>query len=140
MSDGVAAAPIKKKLPFKPTALRNVAPVSKPAVSVKDSKRKDGSDDDDGDGLDLFRQAREMAPIMAAERQRRLNKKKQKQAEEDRRHLDMAEKQPMDSDEDHVSSLPAAAEVEEAKRSDGNEVVQATPVDDSLTMDEDSFK
>ncbi|KAM0260281.1 hypothetical protein ACHAQJ_002846 [Trichoderma viride] len=142
MSDRVAAAaPIKKKLPFKPTALRNAAPISKPAVSVKDSKRRDGSDDDDDDddGLDLFRQAREMAPIMAAERQRKMNRKMQKQAVEDRRHSDMAEKQLLDSEED-VSSLPAAAEAEQTKRHlDRNEAVQATPVDDSLTLDEDGF-
>ncbi|KAL7791030.1 hypothetical protein V8C37DRAFT_166907 [Trichoderma ceciliae] len=137
MSDGVGAAPIKKKLPFKPTALRNVAPVSKPAVSVKDGERSD--DGHDGDDLDLFRQAREMAPIMAAERQRKLDKKKQKQAEEERRHSDMADRQLLDSDEEGSSSFLPANEMGEAKRSDGNEAVQTTPVDESPTLDEHGF-
>ncbi|RFU78042.1 hypothetical protein TARUN_4198 [Trichoderma arundinaceum] len=134
MSDGVAAAPIKKKkLPFKPTALRNAAPLPKPtAVPVKDTKRDDDGDDD---GLDLFRQAREMAPIMAAERERRLNKKKQKQAEEERCQSNMV----LDSDDAVDSSIPAATETEKSKLLDGNEAVQGTPADDSLTLDEDSY-
>lgn len=132
MSDEVAAAPVrKKKLPFKPTALRNVAPPPKPAVSVEDSKRSDGGDDDDG--LDLFRQSREMAPIMAAERERKLNKKKQKQAEEERRLSDIADKQLLDFDEEDASSFPA-------ERPGENEEVQATPVDDPLTLDGDGFR
>ncbi|UKZ88210.1 uncharacterized protein TrAFT101_003971 [Trichoderma asperellum] len=128
MSDGAtAAAPAKKKLPFKPTALRKAAPVSKPDVSVKDGKRREGSDDDDDDGLDLFRQSREMESIVAAERQRKL-RRKQKQAEE-RRLSDTAGKQLLDSDEDGLSSLPVTAEA-----------TQATPVDESLAMDEDSVR
>ncbi|EHK16779.1 uncharacterized protein TRIVIDRAFT_116026, partial [Trichoderma virens Gv29-8] len=119
-----------KKLPFKPTALRNAAPLSQPTVSVEESKRSDGNNDDD---LDLFRQSREMAPIVAAERERKLNKKKQKQVEEVRRLSDIAETQLLDSDKEDAPSLPT-------KRSDANEDVQATPVDESLPLHGDDFR
>ncbi|TFB05791.1 hypothetical protein CCMA1212_001941 [Trichoderma ghanense] len=134
MSDEVAAAPVrKKKLPFKPTALRNVAPASKPASTAEDGKKREGDDDDDG--LDLFRQSREMERIVAAERERRLNKKKQKQAEEERRLSDMADKQLLESDENREED----ATVLPAKSSRGPGEAQATPVDDSLTLDGDGF-
>ncbi|KAK1240759.1 hypothetical protein MKX07_006192 [Trichoderma sp. CBMAI-0711] len=135
MSDEVAAAPVrKKKLPFKPTALRNVAPVSKLATAAEDGKKGDGDGDDDG--LDLFRQSREMERIVAAERERKLNKKKQKQAEQERHLSDMAEKQLLESDEHHeedTAGLPL-------KSSAGFEDAQATPVDDSLALDGDGFR
>ncbi|KAK4079881.1 hypothetical protein Trihar35433_986 [Trichoderma harzianum] len=130
MSDEVAAAPVrKKKLPFKPTALRNVAPISQPTVSVEESKRSDGNGDDD---LDLFRQSREMAPIVAADRERKLNKWKQKQAEEERRLSDIADKQLLDSDKEEASHAPD-------EHSGAIEEVQATPVDESLPPDGDGF-
>ncbi|KAL7927918.1 ubiquitin-2 like Rad60 SUMO-like domain-containing protein [Trichoderma austrokoningii] len=123
MGDGAAAAPpAKKNLPFKPTALRKAASNSKPDDSVKNGKRREGSDDEDDDGLGLFRQSKEMESIVAAERARKL-RKKQKQAEE-RRRSDTAGRQILDSDEDGPSSLPVAAET-----------TRATPVDESLTMD-----
>ncbi|EGR50942.1 uncharacterized protein TRIREDRAFT_120794 [Trichoderma reesei QM6a] len=135
MSDEVAAAPVrKKKLPFKPTALRNVAPVSKPATTAEDGKKGEG--DDDGDGLDLFRQSREMERIVAAERERKLNKKKQKQAEEERHLSDMAEKQLLESDEQHHEENTAVLTL---KSSAGFEDAQATPVDDSLALEGDGF-
>ncbi|KAH6611042.1 hypothetical protein Trco_001062 [Trichoderma cornu-damae] len=142
MVDGAAAASIqKKRLPFKPTALRNAAPLSKP-VSIEDGKRS-GSDGGDDDGLDLFRQAREMAPIMAAERERRLNKKKQKQADEERRKSEMADKQLSCSNEEDASSFPVAAGAgagaDTAKRLDGKEAARAIPVDDSPVVDEGGF-
>ncbi|KAH0499123.1 hypothetical protein TgHK011_006339 [Trichoderma gracile] len=134
MSDEVAAAPVrKKKLPFKPTALRNVAPASKPASTAEDGKKGEGDDDDDG--LDLFRQSREMERIVAAERERKLNKKKQKEAEEERHMSDMAEKQLLESDEHHEED----AAVPPSKSSAGFEDAQATPVDDSLALDGDGF-
>ncbi|KAL6858383.1 ubiquitin-2 like Rad60 SUMO-like domain-containing protein [Trichoderma novae-zelandiae] len=135
MSDEVAAAPVrKKKLPFKPTALRNLAPAPKPAASTEDDKKSEGDDDDD-DGLDLFRQSREMAPIMAAERERRLNKKKQKQAEEERRMSDMADKQLLESFENHEEDALALP----VEGLGGDEAAEATPVDDSLRVDGDGF-
>lgn len=127
MSDGAAAAAPKKKLPFKPTALRKAAPELKPTDSVKNGKRKEGSDDEDDDGLGLFRQSREMESIVAAERARKL-RKKQKQAEE-RRLSDAVGRQLLDSDEDGLPSLTVAAEAS-----------RATLVDESLTMDEDSVR
>lgn len=131
MSDEVAAALVrKKKLPFKPTALRNVAPLSQPTVSVEESKRSDGNG---GDDLDLFRQSREMAPIVAADRERKLNKWKQKQAEEERRLSDIADKQLLDSDKEDASQAPD-------EQSGAIEDVQATPVDESLPLDGDGFR
>ncbi|KAL6895849.1 ubiquitin-2 like Rad60 SUMO-like domain-containing protein [Trichoderma longibrachiatum] len=134
MSDEVAAAPVrKKKLPFKPTALRNVAPTAKPASSAEDDKKREGDDDDDA--LDLFRQSREMERIVAAERERKLNRKKQKQAEEERRLSDMAEKQLLESyenPEDDAAALPA-------KASAAFKDAQATPVDDSPPLGADGF-
>ncbi|KAL7936037.1 ubiquitin-2 like Rad60 SUMO-like domain-containing protein [Trichoderma chlorosporum] len=130
MSDEAAAAPArKKKLPFKPTALRNVAALSQPAVAVEESKR---SGDNDDDGLDLFRQSREMAATLAAERERKLNRKKQRQAEEERRHSEMADQQLLDSDKEDASALPTELPA-------ANEDVQATPVDESLPLDGDDF-
>ncbi|KAG6036830.1 hypothetical protein E4U41_005466 [Claviceps citrina] len=63
--------PRAKKLPFKPTALR------KPAIQVDNDKAQSG------DGLDLFRRSKEMLPIMEADRERRLRKKRK--LEEQRR-------------------------------------------------------
>ncbi|KAH7023079.1 ubiquitin-2 like Rad60 SUMO-like-domain-containing protein [Ilyonectria destructans] len=80
MADKVMASPPKKKkLPFKPTALRRSAP--KPAP-VADGK---GSDDD---GLSLFRRSKEMAPIVAADRERRMKRAAQKQRELDTKAQD----------------------------------------------------
>lgn len=134
MSDEVAAPVRKKKLPFKPTALRNVAPPSQPTVSVEESRRSNGNGDgDDGDDLDLFRQSREMAPIVAADRERKLNKWKQKQAEEERRLSDIADKQLLDSDKEEASHAPD-------ELSGAIEDVQATPVDEPLPLDGDGFR
>lgn len=110
----------KKKLPFKPTALRNVAPISKPTVSVEESD------------LDLFRQSKEMAPVVAADRERKLNKWKQKQ-EEERRLSDTADKPVLDSDKEEASHAPD-------EHSGAIEEVQATPVDESLPLDGDGFR
>ncbi|KAF4976280.1 hypothetical protein FZEAL_7031 [Fusarium zealandicum] len=67
MGDDVAApAPKLKKLPFKPTALRRAAP--KPTQT---EETKEGGDDD----LYLFRRSKEMAPIVAADAERRLKRR-----------------------------------------------------------------
>ncbi|KAF4448361.1 hypothetical protein F53441_8223, partial [Fusarium austroafricanum] len=70
MSDDFLASPPKKKLPFKPTALRRAA---KPAPVARD-------DDSSDDGLELFHRSNEMAPVVAADCEHRL-KRKQKQHE-----------------------------------------------------------
>lgn len=59
-----------KKLPFKPTALREAGPTAPSS----------GPDE-----LDLFRRSKEMEPIMAAEQQRRMQKRLRHQEEERRR-------------------------------------------------------
>ncbi|KAF7545882.1 hypothetical protein G7Z17_g8841 [Cylindrodendrum hubeiense] len=66
MADNVMVSPPKKKkLPFKPTALRRSMPKPAPAATEK------GSEDD---GLSLFRRSKEMAPIVAADQERRMKR------------------------------------------------------------------
>ncbi|EFY90251.1 hypothetical protein MAC_03766 [Metarhizium acridum CQMa 102] len=84
--------PKAKKLPFKPTALRKSA--SQRLATPSDDTNID-------DGLDLFRRSKEMEPIVAADRERRMKKKmKQKQEEEARRKSDESAKRPLDDDEE----------------------------------------
>jgi hypothetical protein len=71
-----------KKLPFKPTALRKPAP--------KPSQPEEAKDSDD-DGLALFRRRKEMAPIMAADLDRRLKKRRAVELEEERRQIETTE-------------------------------------------------
>ncbi|PHH86287.1 hypothetical protein CDD83_10468 [Cordyceps sp. RAO-2017] len=71
-----------KKLPFKPTALRR-ASLPKPAEADGDATERAGGDDDDD--LAIFRRSKEMEPIMAADRERRLKKRLQKQGDDRRR-------------------------------------------------------
>ncbi|KAI9171366.1 hypothetical protein HJFPF1_00848 [Paramyrothecium foliicola] len=94
MADEAAvASPRKKKLPFKPTALRKAAQAATNDLQHTNQDKKknvsgNGNGDDD-DGLELFRRAKEMAPIVAADRERRLLRKQrqQQQEEEERRQL-----------------------------------------------------
>ncbi|KAJ4271819.1 hypothetical protein NW762_000525 [Fusarium torreyae] len=81
-----------KKLPFKPTALRRAAP--KPT-------QPDESKDSDEDDLALFRRAKEMAPIMAADRERRLKRHRAAELEaERRRHGAVGDKRSREDSED----------------------------------------
>ncbi|PNY24649.1 Uncharacterized protein TCAP_05413 [Tolypocladium capitatum] len=99
MADDAAVSPPRKmkKLPFKPTALRRTS-LPKPASSDQDTTG-------DGDGLALFRRSREMAPIVAADRERRL-RKKQKQEEERRRRASAAVgKRPLEDHDDDDAPL-----------------------------------
>lgn len=80
----------KKKLPFKPTALKR-ATAQKPLDATADNAKVDD------DGLDLFRRSREMEPIMAADRERQLRKK---QKEEERRRSGESAKRVREDDED----------------------------------------
>ncbi|KAL4730426.1 hypothetical protein ACLX1H_002460 [Fusarium chlamydosporum] len=81
-----------KKLPFKPTALRKAAPKPSQPEETKES---------DDDGLALFRRRKEMAPIMAADLERRLKKRRAVEEEEERRRLETTgEKHARDESED----------------------------------------
>ncbi|KAH7196972.1 ubiquitin-2 like Rad60 SUMO-like-domain-containing protein [Fusarium flagelliforme] len=85
-----------KKLPFKPTALRKAAP--------KPSEPEEAKESDD-DGLALFRRRKEMAPIMAADLERRLKKRRAAEEEEERRRLQTTgEKRTRDDSEDAKDS------------------------------------
>ncbi|KAK2065302.1 hypothetical protein LY76DRAFT_326781 [Colletotrichum caudatum] len=73
MSDMADAAKPKRRLPFKPTALRQKSD-PKPAP-------KDSNEDDDDDGLSLFKRSAEFFPLTVAEQERRM---KRKQAEREK--------------------------------------------------------
>lgn len=121
MADEAAPSPKKKKLPFKRTALRRA-----PKPTPKDDS-KEGDDDD----LDLFRRAKEMAPIVAADRERRM-RRKQKHEEQRRRSI-TAEKRPHELLEDEApmrnSVSREASHLEE----------QRPAADESMTVVGDSF-
>ncbi|KAF4345578.1 ubiquitin supergroup [Fusarium beomiforme] len=118
-----------KKLPFKPTALRRAA--TKPAQSEE-------SKESDDDGLSLFRRAKEMAPIMAADQERRWKRNRESEQEAERKRLEaIAGKRPREDSQD-LDEL--ASEDSEAKFGKGQPSLlgraEGTPVtDQSLTQD-----
>ena len=134
MSDGAAASspPRKKKLPFKPTALRRAAPKPSP---------KDDEKDSEDDGLALFRRSKEMAPIVAADRDRRV-RRKQRQAEEERRRAAVAGKRPLEVSGAEEAAVPPSQEREEEHREADQPMIldNNTAVDESMTVTGDSFK
>ncbi|OHE91824.1 hypothetical protein CORC01_12898 [Colletotrichum orchidophilum] len=71
------AAKPKRRLPFKPTALRQKSD-PKPTPQKNDNE---GDDEDDDDGLSLFKRSAEFFPVALAEQERRM---KRKQAERER--------------------------------------------------------
>ncbi|KAK0387563.1 hypothetical protein NLU13_3809 [Sarocladium strictum] len=100
--------PKKKKLPFKPTALRRTAA---PTLSVSSSANDLQSTQDLADGaqdLDLFKRGKEMAPRLAEELERRLKKKEQQARKEDieRRRSSGGEKRPYEFEEDEAHIAP----------------------------------
>lgn len=90
-----------KKLPFKPTALRrHAAPSATPESSANGTATQGKNREKEyDDGLDLFRRSKEMEPIVAADRERRL-KKKMKKAEEEKLAEEKAK------NDDHLQSSP----------------------------------
>ncbi|KAF9774518.1 hypothetical protein IL306_007472 [Fusarium sp. DS 682] len=118
-----------KKLPFKPTALRRAA--TKPAQS-EDSKESDD------DGLSLFRRAKEMAPIMAADQERRWKRNREAEQEAERKRLEtIGKKRPREDsqDSDELTSKDSDAKVGEGQPSLPGRA-EGTPVtDQSLTQD-----
>ncbi|KAI1023062.1 hypothetical protein LB503_000783 [Fusarium chuoi] len=120
-----------KKLPFKPTALRRTAPKPK-ATQSEDSK------DSDDDGLSLFRRSKEMAPIMAAEQQRRWKRHREAEQEAERKRLEaIGEKRPREDspDSDGLTNKDSGSEVSDGLPSLPARV-KGTPVTDQpLTHD-----
>ncbi|KAI8649720.1 hypothetical protein NCS55_01434300 [Fusarium keratoplasticum] len=110
--DFLASAP-KEKLPFKPTALRRAAKLAPVAQD----------DDSSDDGLELFRRPKKMAPVVAADRERRL-KRKQKQPElEEQRQ---AERRMSDSGKSHLEDeQPNEPSSSGGPRSDDTETEEA---------------
>ncbi|EGX91799.1 Ubiquitin [Cordyceps militaris CM01] len=103
---------IEKKLPFKPTALRNTRPKPTLSSSTGDdglpasagvcSNSAGGRSDEEEDTLALFRRAKEMAPIVEADRKRRKHRQlqKQKEQEEARSRALASSKRPLTEQED----------------------------------------
>ena len=112
-------ADLTKKLPFKPTALRNARPKPTPSSSTEDDALQAsaaagyGRSDDKQDTLAMFRRAKEMAPIIEADRERRMRKQQQKQQQEqeaERRRVSAGSKHSLVAEGDDVASAGAGAE------------------------------
>ncbi|KAM0353515.1 hypothetical protein ACHAPU_001527 [Fusarium lateritium] len=119
-----------KKLPFKPTALRRAAP--KPT-------QPEESNDSDDDSLALFRRSKEMAPIMAADLERRTKKRRAAELEAEQRQLEATEKRSQDSSEDMKDVKPTSEDSDVKPSGDLSSPAgpsNETPVaDQSLTQD-----
>ncbi|KAJ4163885.1 hypothetical protein LMH87_005589 [Akanthomyces muscarius] len=115
-------ADLTKKLPFKPTALRNARPKPTPSSSTEDDAlqasaaagygRSDDGDDKQ-DTLAMFRRAKEMAPIIEADRERRMRRQQQKQQQEqeaERRRVSAGSKHSLVAEGDDVAGAGAGAE------------------------------
>ncbi|KAF5012963.1 hypothetical protein FDECE_1010 [Fusarium decemcellulare] len=131
MSDDVAASPQKpkKKLPFKPTALRKSAAAASPKPTQTDEAAPQENDSDD---LALFRRSKEMAHTLAADRERRL-KRHQKHREVEHKGKEIAgEKHPREDEEEvnheqHPPSEdvgPAIVESQSPVRRESSEVLE----------------
>lgn len=119
--------PKKKKLPFKPTALRRS--IAKPSPAGRDD-----------DGLSLFSRAKEMAPIVAADQERRM-KRAQKhrdletKAQDQERRSSAGEKRPFEEDEGHsffddprsYENVPRRADTASSQATRSSPAVQSAP-------------
>lgn len=85
MSDDAAPAPKARRLPFKPTALRKSTSNDAKPTSTPDNNGVDSKDDEKDDSLSLFRRAKEMAPLRAAEMEKRLRRMERRKEELQRR-------------------------------------------------------
>lgn len=88
MSDNTPAPAAQKRLPFKPTALRKAALPANVSTHGK-------PETDDVDGLELFRRAKEMQPLVEADRERKM-RRRQKQEEERRKAAETAVKRSLE--------------------------------------------
>ncbi|KAM3435731.1 hypothetical protein MY4824_004747 [Beauveria thailandica] len=123
---------IQKKLPFKPTALRKARPTLTPSTSTElDSLQNPaGAGDDSGggrgdeqDSLALFRRAKEMAPIVEADRERRLRRLQQKQREQEkerRRALAASKPTLVDGDDEDAARTTPPITTREISITDNN--------------------
>ncbi|KAM3453295.1 hypothetical protein MY3296_003886 [Beauveria thailandica] len=123
---------IQKKLPFKPTALRKARPTLTPSTSTElDSLQNPagagddsgGGRDDEQDSLALFRRAKEMAPIVEADRERRLRRLQQKQREQEkerRRALAASKPTLVDGDDEDAARTTPPITTREISITDNN--------------------
>ncbi|KAM3559244.1 hypothetical protein MY1884_003556 [Beauveria asiatica] len=123
---------IQKKLPFKPTALRKARPTLTPSTSTElDSLQNPAGAGDDSvggrgdeqDSLALFRRAKEMAPIVEADRERRLRRLQQKQREQEkerRRALAASKPTLVDGDDEDAARTTPPITTREISITDNN--------------------
>ncbi|KAM3564073.1 hypothetical protein ARSEF4850_002012 [Beauveria asiatica] len=123
---------IQKKLPFKPTALRKARPTLTPSTSTElDSLQNPAGAGDDSvggrgdeqDSLALFRRAKEMAPIVEADRERRLRRLQQKQREQEkerRRALAASKPTLIDGDDEDAARTTPPITTREISITDNN--------------------
>lgn len=118
MADETAVSPPKKKkLPFKPTALRRAAA---PSGTASDAQKKPQEAQDNDDALELFRRTKEMAPIMAADRERRLlRKQKHLQEEEEKRRAQEQRRQPPAGEKRALDEDQASEQTSRREEGDG---------------------
>lgn len=93
----------KRRLPFKPTALRK---------SKSDAEAAKASEDGEDDDLALFRRSRHMMPLMTADAERRVKREKEKEE---------ARKRRSETAERRNGSEPSSAQKRRASECDGNE-------------------
>lgn len=125
-----------KKLPFKPTALRKRAQA--PAPTPSDEPRREEVVEKDDDGLSMFRRGKEMASILAADRERAMRRKeKQKTAERRRRSSDAenhlvherVEKNGEEAESSRTVDVPQSQETDQSSQPNA-------PMDDANTVTE----
>ncbi|KAK2004118.1 hypothetical protein LX36DRAFT_745094 [Colletotrichum falcatum] len=99
------AAKPKRRLPFKPTALRQK---SDPKPAPKDNNE---DDDDDDDGLSLFKRSAEFFPVAVAEQERRMKRKQAEREKSSQARSPDGESKPMP----RASEEPGRRDEEEAR-------------------------
>ncbi|KXH66917.1 hypothetical protein CSAL01_03694 [Colletotrichum salicis] len=104
------AAKPKRRLPFKPTALRQKSD-PKPAPQKND----DEEEDDDDDGLSLFKRSAEFFPVAVAEQERRMKRKQAERGKSSQARSPERETQPAP----RASEEPGKDDVEEDTREIG---------------------
>ena len=94
------AEALKKKLPFKPTALRRAA-IPAPTPSAP-GEAKENDTDNGVDELSLFRRSKEMESTLAADLERKRRRLQKKRDDEERRRSSLSEKRPREEAEENA--------------------------------------
>lgn len=133
MADAVASsAPRKKKLPFKPTALRRPS-LPKPSASPDDA------DVNKDDGLALFSRKKEMEATLAADRERNLRRKLRKEKEKRLKRESNSKRLLEYEEEDRRASTPREHDAQMSPAREGL-CPGEPPATDESTAAGDSFR